>query len=81
MLVNHYAHPEPAHLKRLLGQAEVADLLDRLHDEDPGGLQPQLWLIEARTADDAAVRDAGRRRILAYNEDDVRATYAICNGL
>jgi predicted RecB family nuclease len=45
-------------------------------DEDPGGLQSQLWLIAAREGDDAA-----RRRVLAYNEDDVRATHAIRNGI
>ena len=50
-------------------------------DDDPGGLQSQLWLIDARTAEDEAVRDAGRERILAYNEDDVRATAALRNGL
>lgn len=45
-------------------------------DEDPGGLQSQLWLIAAREGDDAA-----RRRILDYNEDDVRATHAIRNAI
>ena len=49
-------------------------------DEDPGGLQSQLWLIEARGAEDEMTRSAARRRILAYNEDDVRATHAIRNG-
>ena len=50
-------------------------------DDDPGGLQSQLWLIDARSAEDEASRLVGRRRILAYNEDDVRATAAIRNGL
>ena len=46
-------------------------------DDDPGGLQSQLWLIDARTAEDEAARIAGQQRILAYNEDDVRATAAL----
>ncbi len=50
-------------------------------DEDPGGLQSQLWLAEARAATDEAVSQAGRQRILDYNEDDVRATRAIREGL
>jgi predicted RecB family nuclease len=41
-------------------------------DEDPGGLQSQLWLEHAQAGDDEAWR-----RILAYNEDDVRATLAV----
>jgi predicted RecB family nuclease len=50
-------------------------------DDDPGGLQSQLWLVEARTAEDEATRVSARERILAYNEDDVRATAAVRNGL
>jgi predicted RecB family nuclease len=50
-------------------------------DDDPGGLQSQLWLIDARAAEDQATRLAGRQRILAYNEDDVRATAALRRGL
>jgi predicted RecB family nuclease len=50
-------------------------------DEDPGGLQSQLWLIEARQTSVDETRDAGRARILTYNEDDVRATASIRNGL
>lgn len=45
-------------------------------DDDPGGPQSQLWLLEARADGEAA-----RQRILAYNEDDVRATAAVRNGL
>jgi predicted RecB family nuclease len=41
-------------------------------DEDPGGLQSQLWLDQARAGDDEALQ-----RILDYNEDDVRATLAV----
>lgn len=111
LLVYHYAHPEPTYLRRLLGESQVADLLEHFvdllaiirknyfglnglgikkvapefgfhwRDEDPGGLQSQLWLLEARAAQDVDAREAGRRRILAYNEDDVRATAAIRNGL
>lgn len=50
-------------------------------DEDPGGLQSQLWLIEARGSEDEAVREAARLRILQYNEDDVRATAAVRAGM
>jgi predicted RecB family nuclease len=45
-------------------------------DEDPGGLQSQLWLDQARAGDDEALQ-----RILDYNEDDVRATLAVRNWL
>ena len=41
-------------------------------DEDPGGLQSQDWLEEARAGDEAALQ-----RVLDYNEDDVRATIAL----
>ena len=37
--------------------------------------------MEARAADDEVGRLTGQTRILAYNEDDVRATAAIRNGL
>lgn len=111
VLVFHYSTPEPTYLKRLLGEEEVADVLEhfvdllpiiRAHyfglnglgikkvapafgfnwrDDDPGGLQSQLWLLAARGAADETTRDAGRQRILTYNEDDVRATAAIRHGL
>ena len=48
-------------------------------DEDPGGLQSQVWLQETREDNDDAV--ASRERILAYNEDDVSATAALRDGL
>ena len=41
-------------------------------DEDPGGLQSQDWLDDARAGEPAAWQ-----RILDYNEDDVRATLAV----
>ena len=49
-------------------------------DEDPGGLQSQTWLKEAR-AGSGAHNEAARNRILSYNEDDVTATAAIRDGL
>lgn len=45
-------------------------------DDEPGGLQSQVWLIEARDNSEDA-----RQRILDYNEDDVRATAALRAGL
>lgn len=50
-------------------------------DEEPGGLQSQLWLLEARDPFDAEAASLARQRILAYNEDDVRATAAIRDGM
>jgi len=41
-------------------------------DEDPGGLQSQMWLDEVYAGDNTV-----RRRVLEYNEDDVRATDAV----
>jgi predicted RecB family nuclease len=49
-------------------------------DEDPGGLQAQTWLKEAR-AGSGAHYEAARSRILRYNEDDVTATAAIRDGI
>lgn len=49
-------------------------------DDDPGGLQAQSWIHSARTGD-PATREALRTRLLDYNEDDVRATAAVRNGL
>ncbi|WP_344802782.1 TM0106 family RecB-like putative nuclease [Microlunatus ginsengisoli] len=46
----------------------------RWRDSEPGGLNSQLWFDDALHADDPGRRDAARRRVLAYNEDDVRAT-------
>ena len=50
-------------------------------DDDPGGLQSQGWLLDARSAADESVRLAARQRLLRYNEDDVAATAAIRDGL
>lgn len=45
-------------------------------DDTPGGLNSQAWFAEAVHGPDAARADA-RRRVLDYNEDDVRATLAL----
>ncbi len=45
-------------------------------DEDPGGLQSQIWLDQVYAGDAGA-----RQRILEYNEDDVRATDAVLSWL
>jgi predicted RecB family nuclease len=45
-------------------------------DPDPGGLQSQDWLEVARHGVPAE-RQQARARLLAYNEDDVRATLAV----
>lgn len=49
----------------------------RWRDEDPGGLQSQVWFKDAVGATDVATRECARRRVLEYNEDDVRATLAV----
>lgn len=49
-------------------------------DEDPGGLQSQLWLQTARDGEGEEAEQA-RARVLAYNEDDVAATAALRDGL
>lgn len=46
-------------------------------DEDPGGLQSQVWLDEVYNGESQEVRRAARQRVLDYNEDDVRATLAV----
>ena len=45
-------------------------------DEDPGGLQSQLWYEQA-VHGDPAERAEATARLLAYNEDDVRASLAV----
>ena len=44
-------------------------------DEEPGGLNSQMWFDEAVHDEDAGVRELARVRVLEYNEDDVRATW------
>jgi predicted RecB family nuclease len=46
----------------------------RWRDEDPGGLNSQLWFAEAVHGETAEARVRARRRVLEYNEDDVTAT-------
>ncbi len=46
-------------------------------DDDPGGLNSQRWFDEAVHAEAPTVREEARRRVLDYNEDDVRATAAL----
>jgi predicted RecB family nuclease len=43
-------------------------------DNDPGGLNSQLWFAEAVHGETSEVRARARRRVLEYNEDDVTAT-------
>jgi predicted RecB family nuclease len=43
-------------------------------DDDPGGLNSQLWFAEAVHGATNEVRAQARRRVLEYNEDDVTAT-------
>ena len=43
-------------------------------DQDPGGLNSQLWFAEAVHGETAEARARARRRVLEYNEDDVTAT-------
>ncbi|MGV1036584.1 MAG: TM0106 family RecB-like putative nuclease [Candidatus Nanopelagicales bacterium] len=45
-------------------------------DEDPGGLQSQDWLVDAR-GDDSVIAADARRRLCEYNHDDVQATAAV----
>ncbi|WP_040158218.1 TM0106 family RecB-like putative nuclease [Nigerium massiliense] len=47
----------------------------RWRDEDPSGLNSQSWFDEAAHDPDPLVRETSRRRVLDYNEDDVRATW------
>lgn len=46
-------------------------------DDDPGGLNSQTWFAEAVHGETEEIREAARTRVLAYNEDDVRATLVL----
>ncbi|MGL4832534.1 MAG: TM0106 family RecB-like putative nuclease, partial [Propionibacteriaceae bacterium] len=46
-------------------------------DNDPGGLNSQTWFDEALNSPTEEERCAATRRVLEYNEDDVRATWAL----
>jgi RNase H-like protein len=50
-------------------------------DDEPSGLLSQLWYLDATRVDDPDQANASRSRLLAYNEDDVRATRAIREGM
>ena len=43
-------------------------------DDDPGGLNSQLWFAEAVHGPTPEIRAQARTRVLEYNEDDVLAT-------
>lgn len=59
-------------LKRIAPMAGFA-----WRDDQPGGDASMLWHAEATVATDPQVRHEMQARLLAYNEDDVRATAAI----
>ncbi|WP_130866149.1 TM0106 family RecB-like putative nuclease [Acidipropionibacterium timonense] len=46
-------------------------------DADPGGLNSQTWWDQAVHDPDPQARQAAERRVMEYNEDDVRATHAL----
>lgn len=46
-------------------------------DPEAGGDTSMLWYREAVGATDPSRREAGRKRLLAYNEDDVIATLTV----
>ncbi|MEO6989215.1 MAG: TM0106 family RecB-like putative nuclease [Aquihabitans sp.] len=46
-------------------------------DSDPGGAESMIWHHEAVTGTDRDQQVHNQQRLLAYNEDDVRATAAI----
>ncbi len=62
-----------------MGLKQVATRLGfAWRDEDPGGAASITWYREATDPEvSAAQREAARDRLLAYNEDDVRATLAV----
>jgi len=65
-----------------LGLKKIAPLAGfRWRDDDAGGLQSMAWHREAIENPDPEVRAFNRSRLLAYNEDDVRATLAVRNWL
>ncbi len=49
----------------------------RWRDDDPGGLNSQVWFAEAVHDADPARREQARGRVLEYNEDDVLATHEL----
>lgn len=60
------------------GLKQVAPLAGfHWRDSDPGGDQSMVWYREAVYGSGEAGREANRRRLLDYNEDDVKATAAL----
>lgn len=59
-----------------LGLKAVASAGAGFHwrDDDPGGLNSMTWFDTAVHDERADKRELARRRVLCYNEDDVRAT-------
>jgi predicted RecB family nuclease len=66
---NHYFGVAGLGLKLMAGHAGFT-----WRDEEPGGLNSQIWFAEAVHAETAQTRAAARQRVLDYNEDDVLAT-------
>ena len=65
-----------------LGLKKVAPAFGfQWRDEEPNGLLSQLWYLDATQTDDPEKAAAARTRLLAYNEDDVRATLAVRDGI
>ncbi len=62
-----------------LGLKAVAQAGPGFHwrDAEPGGLNSQVWWDQAAHDADPQLRESAARRVLDYNEDDVRATYAL----
>ena len=51
------------------------------HADDPGGLQAQRWIEEARSTEHESKRKEIHKRLLQYNNDDVSATAKLRAGL
>jgi predicted RecB family nuclease len=49
----------------------------RWRDSDPGGLNSMRWFEDAVSGKTPAIREQARKRVLEYNEDDVRATWSL----
>ena len=65
-----------------LGLKKVAPAFGfQWRDDEPNGLLSQLWYLDATQTDDPEKAAAARTRLLAYNEDDVRATLAVRDGI
>ena len=60
---------------RLIHEALARYVGFEWRDEDPGGSQSMAWWAEY--IDDPVGKVALRARVIAYNEDDVRATFAL----